>query len=536
MDGLDEQLRSQLSFHGVSVGRGSTRIVPVSVPVSTKVGRDMRCRVRPRCPEALLYRLLKRVPPEARLAALSRCFSQQQRLALERWILTQRSLPPNLRAEQPRFVWQARVGSAVALPRGKRHVNMKVGAAPPMLQKNWSSKFCPSSSVPVGIHKRVTAGSVSYSVTETAGPFSLFARSAGSLSEAVGRQRVLSYLQQRYLKAAAAGADTGLSLDASEQAFCQALADVLAHYGKDVVGSSAICFTASIPARYWVGRSLNTPRFAVAGPATLAAGLRAWRRLSEARALVKRGWTNRYTIFAHHDPAELKAAWKQVKAAYVDIWVAAGRGRAHIEAHLAQLEARHSHCRRRLIDRWLSKGVKHGVKSKLVSSPMSHLRASKRRALGSALSTVPQRAVELAASASEYPVVRPSDLALPLRHPSTLHVPAVDIHCQVSLSPPAAVRGGKSSHADDNLSPLVPSSHELKVASCSDTRSGLETDTAEASGASAMPIRDSASSSFSLATSGAAPLDQIEHLLHRWSRPKQGLFTERHGGRSVMCW
>lgn len=315
-----------------------------TTPATSIHRRDSRRRVRSQCTEAVLFRLLKRVPPELRLAMLSHCFSQQQRLALERWILMQRSLPKHRRAEQPRFLWHSSAGIALAAARIPRH-----------------TKVC-QSPAPVSIYQRATASYVSYLVKGVVGPFAIFARSTHHRRNAFQYQRLLRYLQSRFFAAIATSstAETAVpttrsdhSSDAIEQAFREALADSLARYGEDLFTNASLCFTAAVPAGYWIGRALSTPRYAVMKPADLGTGLRAWKRLSAARGLVKSGCTNRYTILAYNTPDELEAAWQQLKLVYMEIWTRAGRSPSNTAAQLTKLEDRHSQCRRRLIERWL---------------------------------------------------------------------------------------------------------------------------------------------------------------------------------------
>lgn len=102
-------------------------------------------------------------------------------------------------------------------------------------------------------------------------------------------------------------------------------------------------FFCSVPAKMWVGRALTTPCFILtAGCDTasgrgLEAGLRAWRRLQDARGLVVQG--NRFTMACRHDPEEFVASWARLRQAYIDIWAEAGRCPQQTCARLSRLEA-----------------------------------------------------------------------------------------------------------------------------------------------------------------------------------------------------
>jgi len=568
--------------------------------------RDLRRRVRGTCPEAVLYRLLKRIPPEARSAALARCFSQQQRLSLERWILAQRSLPSNLRAEQPRFVWHAPAGTAVATARGKRQMNRNNVGSRTFLGGAHATGTSPPSSVSNGIPMRVIAGRTSYSARAFAGPFSLFAKSAGNLAEASERQQVLDFLQQRYLVAsatknsAAASREVGESRDVIGQAFCQALTELLANYDKDLLLRMGICFAATVPAKYWVGRSLCTPRFAVMNPVALSSGLRAWRRLSDARGLVKGGPSNRYTILTHHTPQELKAAWQQIKTAYVDIWAGTGRCRVGVEANLAKLEARHSHFQQRLVQRWhLSQlaqsqrgvakkprqsasvvgfsncesqaepgdhqigsrvGGKHVLATHIVgvddpraasksrlrdrtrgaSRSASASRAHKRRVVECAPFRVSVPGGGAGVGASEQRVISSVCVDLSVGcATSSLGGLALDVAHKMAPNSSVGVTVDNSPPKHAALSPVSWSfQHVEEAANCSEACSEVFACAVKTSAAFAHSTGKLKLNSLLLNPSVAnrATLNQIEGLLLRWARPKKRHGADQRIAKNVVCW
>jgi len=110
-------------------------------------------------------------------------------------------------------------------------------------------------------------------------------------------------------------------------------------------------FYAQVPAKYWVGRSLTTPTFPLAGLG-LERGLMAWRRLSDARARVHSGRSNRYSILQHHGPKQMEAAWVGLRSVYFDICVECGQSPSRVSARLKRWEAAHRPYVARRSSRW----------------------------------------------------------------------------------------------------------------------------------------------------------------------------------------
>jgi len=125
-------------------------------------------------------------------------------------------------------------------------------------------------------------------------------------------------------------------------------------------------FAVIVPAKYWVGTMLKTPQFAMRD---LKVGLQAWWRLSEARGLVYRGRTNRYSILQRHSPEELDVAWRRLRGVYLDVWAEAGHSRGRVAKRITALEEKHQSCRQRLATRW-STSLRKGLRSK-VAAPVA---------------------------------------------------------------------------------------------------------------------------------------------------------------------
>lgn len=83
----------------------------------------------------------------------------------------------------------------------------------------------------------------------------------------------------------------------------------------------------------WVRRPLLTPPFHATGE-TLEVGLRAWRRLGEARGVVPR----RGTVLRVLSPKEIADAWMRIRTTYLEIMVEAGHCREWITSKLDALE------------------------------------------------------------------------------------------------------------------------------------------------------------------------------------------------------
>mmetsp|Transcript_31394 Transcript_31394/g.51804 ORF Transcript_31394/g.51804 Transcript_31394/m.51804 type:complete len:146 (+) Transcript_31394:40-477(+) len=104
-----------------------------------------------------------------------------------------------------------------------------------------------------------------------------------------------------------------------------------------------LCFTASVSAKHWVGRSLATPRFALT---ELEDGLRAWHKLRQARKsfLLSPLSCNMFnTSFLTQQ--ELDTTWCSLSQAYVEVWASSGRCGAAAKLHA--LRSQHVHLRKR---------------------------------------------------------------------------------------------------------------------------------------------------------------------------------------------
>merc|ERR1719276_475102 len=89
----------------------------------------------------------------------------------------------------------------------------------------------------------------------------------------------------------------------------------------------------------WLPQQLLTPCFSAQGE-PMDAGLRAWRRLSQARGHVPQ----RGTVLGILSPEEIAASWARVRAAYLDVLRDTGKEMLLAESRLKVLEVQR--CRR----------------------------------------------------------------------------------------------------------------------------------------------------------------------------------------------
>lgn len=262
--------------------------------------------------ERRLCRLLKGMLPDARRRALSSCFSQRQRLALEKWMLAHRDSVPKVRAKK------------AALPR------RRCGQLPPAAQQPGSGGGPGSRSVVLrGVHCRRFAGRRHYRAHMTVGPFQVSTRYDGRLHVAVAFERVLRAIRSRVALCR--------SPERIEEVFRQAVVEEPQRCGLHGREDMGICFLARFSAKFWIGRALETPRY---GIADMDLGLTAWHRLRVARATVPSGpGSNHHTILRQYGASDLQLAWERLSEVYVDIWADAGHPRRAVAERLDALLA-----------------------------------------------------------------------------------------------------------------------------------------------------------------------------------------------------
>lgn len=242
-----------------------------------------------------LHSLLQQLSSQRRRFLVQSQFSQEQRLALERYILSDR-------------------GNGFTEPASNQ------------LGRKWSRG---------GVHCRVHGGRRLYRAHATVGPFSVASRYDAKLATAERFRDVLCAMSKRVAVAR--------SIEEVEQFFREALVEEPRKWGLNGREDMRLCFTASVSAKHWVGRSLATPRFALT---ELEDGLRAWHKLRQARKsfLLSPLSCNMFnTSFLTQQ--ELDTTWCSLSQAYVEVWASSGRRGAAAKLHA--LCSQHVHLRKR---------------------------------------------------------------------------------------------------------------------------------------------------------------------------------------------
>lgn len=289
-------------------------------------------RLRCNATEARLYRLLQKLEPRARQVALSKQFTERQRLALERWILSEKALTPSEKEDLS--------GNLKSISEGQLR---KMHDRPPR-------------SGHLGIHTSPKNGRERYCSCLHAGPFFLSTGYFSDISKVIGFRPLLELIRERV--AAHGYANGEMSAGILEDSFRASLNEVATCFGQQALDDMKLRFSILVPAKYWVGSVLKTPQYETSCPQSLGAGLGAFKRLCEARHPIYPGPTNRYSILRRHSPTDLEAAWQRIRRTYVDVWAEAGYCCRRVITRLLQLEVRHRDFRKRLEDRWQAKGSK----------------------------------------------------------------------------------------------------------------------------------------------------------------------------------
>mmetsp|Transcript_21212 Transcript_21212/g.73038 ORF Transcript_21212/g.73038 Transcript_21212/m.73038 type:complete len:580 (-) Transcript_21212:158-1897(-) len=338
------------------------------------------------CSSAKWFNALRKLSPEARRCLIECRLSERERLALERWILEQRSATVKARSrllEKARHgpitwnQWQQLIASSGRLvqtaefstevekwrswnQQGYDVLQACCGTGSRQDDASHGGSKVDEAMQFSGIVCRWYGGRCAYAATGTVKGFRLFTRFDRDLVVAVRFRNVLIGIREA-VHCLCGTLDGGSRNCAEALEVCAVdstrLEDVFRHavveeprkWGVDADRDMGLRFSICIGARYWVGRQLLSPRFPISA---IDDGLCAWRRLKEARSVVYLGPTNRYSILQRHTPLELQAAWRQLRKVYLDICVMAGKDREKVAASLLDLEASHASVRDRRMARW----------------------------------------------------------------------------------------------------------------------------------------------------------------------------------------
>ncbi|CAJ1386375.1 unnamed protein product [Effrenium voratum] len=295
-----------------------TRLCMPRKPSKGKLPRRAR-----RSLEDRLQRMLQRLPPPERRAVISR-LTQAQRERLERWMLAKQASTLDLK-----HCAEARLASWRSLLRCRGWPQLR-GQKRRMDESRGRQR---------GLYHRIISGRSTYEAVCTAGPFSLCTRQTSNLELAMRYKQVLMSIRRR----------VEASLDDPQEGFKRAVSMELQQSGFTAKDMN-LTFVTRVGARYWVGRSLETPRFSASGDG-LEQGFSAWRRLRQARCVVFEGACNELSLLSQHSPGELADAWARLRSVYLDIWEEAGH-RQRAARRLARLEARQAPRQQAAERRW----------------------------------------------------------------------------------------------------------------------------------------------------------------------------------------
>eukprot|EP00435_Cladocopium_sp_Y103_P063855 s172_g25.t1 len=269
--------------------------------------------------------LLQRLQPEQRRAVIAR-LTQGQQMQLERWVLAQKS-----------FTVMKEYGKARRLePKNWRYGAGKGSRKRPAIDDAQQQERCCGT----GIYQRFRSGRSTYEATCAAGPFVLSTRWTANLDLAVKYKQMLQSVRERMEESSAE----------IQVSFKEAIMTELHEHGFTAKELN-LTFLTRVGARYWVGRSLETPRFLAEGP-SLERGLMAWQRLREARLTVFEGACNELSLLSRHSPGELADAWGQLRSVYLDVMEESGHQRQRVLRRLERLEKKQEPRRLKAEQRW----------------------------------------------------------------------------------------------------------------------------------------------------------------------------------------
>lgn len=189
-----------------------------------------------------------------------------------------------------------------------------------------------------GVHRQRRAGRKAYRAGVNIGPFRLHTGYYSDIAEAQQSLEALLRIQRNVREQLAQSKNvfqrgTFSNCGRLEAAFRSALQ--LHRESLLKPSLSEFRFITQIPAKRWVGRALATPSYPTMGKG-LDRGLEAWRRLVAARGQVPLR-ANRYTMLGDN-AADLEAAWKQLRSAYVRVCVDAGHSPNRVSSRLLRWE------------------------------------------------------------------------------------------------------------------------------------------------------------------------------------------------------
>jgi len=326
--------------------------------------------------EEQLYKRLKQLEPEVRRTMLRHGLSQEQRLALERWLCKQKAaacavertlqvavsqgpiswnrwqrikaasgcrlLKDSLKQRKHEVMkWRA-MNEGTHGPQGRRRqhelgVATKLRLLQSLKRKTRPRKLHKEQPISSEVKKHPRRGVVHvrrrggtfFQAGCQVGPFMLRSRQCACVHQAESYRHVLYNIRSRMR-----ASSTSVPM---EERFRRAIRD--AAVSEDV----GLSFRASIGARHWIGQGLYTPWYKAhavsqlhdAADSPLSLGIDAWRRLAVIReALPSRG-------LSRCSGAEIEHTWELMQQAYVEIWSQAGIPQQRVKERLRMLREKH---------------------------------------------------------------------------------------------------------------------------------------------------------------------------------------------------
>lgn len=331
----------------------------ISPPWPVKRASSQANRWERRCNRLLaqLARKLRRLDREQRRVVLEQRFSQEQRLALERWMLTH---------------WdeQAPVTSRSACA-DKGQGFKSCARRPPLFEEQWAvSRRKPGRSATkktllsarkVVPHQRTQkvpcsgdkedrgvisatsprTGATSFFALAYLGMLRLTSRKSLDREVALRHRQVLCAVIQR---ATALAGVPELNLP-------RAIKEVLPQHHV-TPAELGLRLAVRIWVQRWVSQALSTPVISVVKEADLHQGLSAWSRLNSARQALQDA--ERHAGGGRGAPPSMEetSAWRALKEVFLDVEEKAGKSRSEREAVLAKAEVERATYRERLAETW----------------------------------------------------------------------------------------------------------------------------------------------------------------------------------------
>eukprot|EP00930_Biecheleria_cincta_P023976 TRINITY_DN17227_c0_g1_i1.p1 TRINITY_DN17227_c0_g1~~TRINITY_DN17227_c0_g1_i1.p1 ORF type:complete len:542 (-),score=86.33 TRINITY_DN17227_c0_g1_i1:301-1926(-) len=295
-----------------------------------------------------IHKSLHSLDQKLRRSVLATRFTQAQRLAFERWMLSRPLLYKAKDSPIEAELKTLSLGKRVIQDGQPRQKNTSVRKS-----KSRRVSFASSYRAEHGLEhvpglivhpRRGQSQECFYSVIVTIGRIRLLTKEHRSLQVVRSFHAALVAVKERM---------EGVCPAAFEHRFREMLAVCLTEHNLEAE-TMGLRFCVCLAA-LWLPRPLVTPPFRAEGDA-MDAGLRAWRRLGEARGLV----LQRGSVLQVLSPDEIAVVWDRVRAAYLDIVseVAAREGPQAFKqqeaamTRLQVLEAAQEKERERQLERW----------------------------------------------------------------------------------------------------------------------------------------------------------------------------------------